>query len=219
MKRLKTALIDEWRIFSESLAVLLEDVLEVVVREQSAVDGLRALSAKPPELLILENGVGEQPGTWLIRKVRKKYPVLPILVLSFVVEREQVLAALSAGANGYLSKSVDEATLRSAVESVMRGQAFLQPSITSVVVEAITELQARTDLTAREIEILSLASSGLNNQEIAMNLELSVSTVKGHMRSVFRKLQAESRMQAVLKGIDLGLLDKHDPVCESPHLG
>lgn len=138
-----------------------------------------------------------------------------MIALTTFDDDTDVFAALGAGALGYLLKDVSGDTLVAAVRAAARGEAFLQPHITTKVVQALGQRGAPPSpaaqplvepLSARELEILRLLAGGATNRELAAALVLAEGTVKNHLTSILGKLGARDRAQAVLLARDLGLI-------------
>jgi DNA-binding NarL/FixJ family response regulator len=142
-------------------------------------------------------------------------PDAAVLVLTTYADDESILAALRAGAKGYLTKDAGRAELAAAVRSVARGQAILGAEARELVIGALTAPAREATsadavsrrfpaLTAREAEVLALAADGLGNREIAARLYIGVSTVKTHVNAIFAKLGVRTRDDAVARVRDGG---------------
>ncbi|WP_025132796.1 response regulator transcription factor [Leucobacter sp. PH1c] len=134
-------------------------------------------------------------------------PIPGVLVFTTYEEDEQILAAIEAGASGYLVKAAPAAELIAAVEAVAAGQTVLAPSIAAQLVARMREPIMRPRLTPRETEILSLVAQGLSNPEIAAQLVIGESTVKTHLLHVFEKLDVSDRTRAVTRAMEFGILN------------
>ncbi|MEB4614779.1 response regulator transcription factor [Leucobacter sp. M11] len=130
-----------------------------------------------------------------------------VLVLTTYEEDDQILAAIEAGASGYLLKAAPAAEILAGVRAVAAGQAVLAPSIVAQLVSrARTEAVPRPALTPREGEVLALVAAGLSNPDIAARLFIGEATVKTHLLHVFEKLEVRDRTRAVTRAMELGLL-------------
>jgi DNA-binding NarL/FixJ family response regulator len=121
-----------------------------------------------------------------------------VLVLTSFGDRERVLAAIDAGAIGYVLKDAEPAAITDAVLAVARGESPLDPRAARAVLNARRERRPLMELTAREREVLSLVGAGLANKQIARRLDISEKTVKAHLTSVFRRIGVDDRMQAAM---------------------
>lgn len=176
-------------------------------------DGLAALDAAPPRLLLVDLGLPDGNGLSLIRHGAALQPAPDILVVSVLGDEGHVVGALAAGANGYLLKGDALATLRHAIGQVMDGGAPISPAIAVHLLRRLRGAAPATApesgdavLTAREIEILELAAKGLPHAEIGSLLGLRYSTVVSYVREIYRKLAVHSRAQALFEARQLGLL-------------
>lgn len=150
------------------------------------------------------------------RIVEQAGPAGPrVLVFTTYEEDDQILAAVEAGASGYLLKAAPAAELVAGVRAVVDGQTVLAPSLAAQLASAVRgRAQSNTaadpstgaKLTPRETEILALVAKGMSNPSIAANLHIGESTVKTHLMHVFEKLAVDDRTRAVTKAMELGLL-------------
>lgn len=202
-------LVDDHQILREGVKQLLEveDRFQVIATASTANEGLQFILDARPDVAVIDLSLPDESGVWLIEKVRE-HLATPILVLSMLCDQQQVMDVLEAGANGYVTKAVDRPTLIQAIKSLLKGEDFLEPRITSAVLKAVRQRQTEDTLklTEREIEVLKAMAAGLSNPAIGNTMHLSLSTVKAHVRSVFQKLGVTSRTEAVVKGMELGVL-------------
>jgi DNA-binding NarL/FixJ family response regulator len=144
------------------------------------------------------------------REIRSELPQTKVLMLTSFAEEETVVAALLAGAAGYVLKNVARSRLLEALRSVARGESLLDSKVTKGVLEKlVSQKQAAADegpdLTARELEVLALISEGATNKEIAAKLVVSENTARNHVSHILSKLgfsrRSEAAAYAVKKGI------------------
>ncbi len=143
------------------------------------------------------------------RAIREKHPNAHILALTSYKEEELVQNALKAGAIGYLLKSIPADELANAIRAAKQGKPTLAPEATEALIHAAThayEPAPGDELTPREKEVLNLMKDGLNNNEIAEKLFVSVSTVKFHVSSILSKLGVGNRTEAVAMAIKQNLV-------------
>ncbi len=185
-----------------------------------AGDGEQAVklaSRLTPDVIIMDISMPVMNGLEATRLIKEKYPQIAVLVLTVHTDTEHVLGILEAGAAGYLTKRVFGDEIITAVRSVVAGEAVLTASILRQIIKNVPRHTARAispdfrqSLTGREKEILKLAASGLSNKDIALRLNLSVRTIKGHLVDMFSKLGVGSRTEAVMTGLRIGLLTMED---------
>ena len=174
----------------------------------------RALLDQHIDLFILDLGLPDGSGIELIEEIRARGGAEPkILVLSVLGDQETVLAAVLAGADGYLLKDLDALDIGQQAASALSGGAPLSPSIAGYVLrhlrgqqEPLRPGEADPILSPREIELLQLLARGYSNKQAAEELSLSPHTIGDHVKSIYRKLRVSSRGEAVMRAFRRGLL-------------
>ena len=187
-----------------------------VVAEASSGEEAAALAREArPDVVLMDlrmPGIGGVEATRRIRAGAGAGPAPRVLVFTTYEDDDQILAAIEAGASGYLVKAAPAEELAAGVRAVAAGQTVLAPSIAVQLVSRAAradrpgDAEARPALTPREREILGLVAEGLSNPEIADRLRIGESTVKTHLLHVFEKLGVNDRTRAVLDAMRLGLL-------------
>lgn len=210
-KIINLMLVDEHVILREGLKTLLEatGTFQVIATTSRVEEALNLVALSNVDLVITELEFSHLDGVWLIEQARSAGCDLPILVLSKNFESKYVVKALTAGATGYLTKLSDSSELISSITALSRGGSYIQPQIAHLVVQALRtkrEDKSQPLLSEREDQILNLLANGQSNVQIADNLYLSVSSVKTHLRNLYKKLDVNSRTEAVVTAIRLGLL-------------
>ncbi|NLP83245.1 response regulator transcription factor [Microbacterium sp. CFH 90308] len=196
-----------------SLLALSSDV-EVVGECADGDEALRFLAVHEVDVVLLDLRMPGRDGISTLQEMRERGIDTPVLVLTTFDDDDLVLAALQAGAKGYLLKAVTLEQLLGAVRTLAAGGTQVQPSLTDRLLRAVarTETAAQPPhdpLTSREIDVLRLAAAGWSNRQIAQGLHLAEGTVKNHMSSVLLKLGVNDRVKAVLKALESGLLVTH----------
>ncbi|MDY6939835.1 MAG: response regulator transcription factor [Cyanobacteriota bacterium] len=159
--------------------------------------------ATRPDLTLVDIELPDGDGLEFVKELMARSAQSRILVFSILDSQEKVLAALQAGVRAYCTKSLDVDLLSRAIEAALLGECFLDPMVAGYLVDRVrsrgfhVRQQARSSLTERERQILSLISSGLKNPEIAQILYVSVSTVKSHVSHILSKLTCRDRAAAV----------------------
>lgn len=215
-------LVEDHKLIQQALrrTIDLSEDLKVVACAETAAGGLREVEACAPDLGLFDLGLPDRSGLWLINRVRKIRPDMPILILSMHTEEQVVASTLRAGANGFVHKSADEQTLLTAIHTILRGEIYLDPMMADGIInldlepgdisEHYLERVHDTVLNRKELEVMNLISLGYNNQDAGAKLGVSVSTIKARLRSVFRKLNVETRTEAVASAVSLGILSSDD---------
>lgn len=213
----RVLLIDDQTLVRQGIRSLLELSKEVdVVGEGSDGDeALALLETTNADVMLLDLRMPGRDGIATLRAMVERGYHLPVLVLTTFNDDDLVLAALRAGAKGYLLKDVTLDQLVAAVRSLATGGTLLQPTLTARLLRAVADHEsgdaadapvAPQPLTGREVDVLRLAAAGLSNREIAQGLHLAEGTVKNHMSSVLLKLGVRDRTRAVLLALESGIL-------------
>lgn len=211
---IKILIVDDHAILREGVKNLLDsrDRFRVVASVGSAEEALQTLENRTIDVVVTDISLPKQDGVWLVGEIKARKPDVPVLVLSISSNRQDVLGALQAGASGYLTKVADAAELEKAILAAYAGQSYLQPTISSQVLNALrapVERPIVDSFTEREREVIELVYEGLANKQIASRLCVSVSTIKGQLRSIFQKLDVNTRTELVVKALKVGLLKEH----------
>ncbi len=182
-----------------------------------AANGSEALARFPacrPQVVVLDLQIPAPNGVEVTAGVLRQDPSARVLILSASGEQDDVLAAVKAGATGYLVKSASRAELLEAVRRVARGDAVFTPGLAGLVLgeyRRLSEPQARSQepegptLTERETEVLRMVAKGLSYKQIAERLVLSHRTVQNHVQNTLRKLQLHNRVELTRYAIERGL--------------
>ncbi len=174
----------------------------------SLAEARASLSRQPAAVALVDLGLPDGSGVDLIAEMYAANPQMAILVVSAWSSEEAILAALRAGASGYVLKERDDLEVSIAVRSILSGGAPIDPFVAR---RLLQEFRGRPDpvgpLSPRETQILRLVASGLGNREIAEQLHLSRYTVERHIKHIYRKLVVSSRTKAVHAARARGLLD------------
>lgn len=203
-KRATVLLVDDHQVVREGLRVGLEGAdFNVVGEAASKKEAIAQIAHKNPDVIIVDLNLPDGSGLEVISWVRKVSNTVGIVVLTLNDDDNHLLAALQAGASAYVLKSSPLTEVISAV-----AHAFSNPLIFAAkgLGSAIARKNENFGLTAREIEVLSLLPTGQKSSRIATELFVSEATVKTHLASIYRKLGASNRTEAVVTAIKHGLL-------------
>ena len=218
MKRIRVLLVDDQGLFREALATLLglHSQLEIVGEAGDGEAGVALAQTLRPDVVLMDLRMPGMSGVEATRRLRGLVPETRVLVLTTFEDDDEVLAAIEAGAAGYMLKASPAEKLVEAICTVMRGGSPLEPSVASKVMAELARLSRRQSeercqrladpLSTRELEVLRALCEGLSNKEIAAKLGLTEGTVKNHMTQVLSKLGVLDRTQAALRAHALGLL-------------
>jgi len=204
--RRKLLFVEDHALVRESLLLLLEARLPgLALRQAGTLAGALRLLADEPDidLLLLDLDLPDSRGLATLKRAREAAPMTPVVVLSASDEQENVLAAIDLGAAGFLSKTVDAQALVKAVQRLVAGGVVVPADAGASPVWA--QPRALPELTERQRDVLRLLIDGKPNKLICRELDLSEATVKTHLQAVFRRLDVNTRTQAVLAAARLGL--------------
>jgi NarL family two-component system response regulator LiaR len=208
---IRLLIVDDHAIVREGLRVLLEEEADIELAGEAA-DGHEAVAAAErlrPDVILLDLLMPGLRGLDVIPRVLAAQPACRILVLTSFAEDQNVLAAMQAGAAGYLLKDMLRADLVRAIRQAADGVPVLHPEAQRKLVEHLARPSAAeapaADLTEREREVLRLIAQGLSNRQIAGHLHITEGTVKGHVSNILSKLHLQDRTQAALYAVRHGL--------------
>jgi DNA-binding NarL/FixJ family response regulator len=206
----KALLVDDHALFRESVALLVEHRLpDLTLALAGDIAGaLDALHADPGcSLVLLDLGLPDSSGMSGLQRLRDAAPAVAIVVLSADDRPETVLGAIDRGAAGFIPKSADSAAFTQALRDVIEGRVHLPPqALQRGTLSASENLDGgELGLSPRQLDVLRLLVEGRSNKLIMRELELSESTVKTHLQAIFRRLEVNSRTQAVVAAARLGL--------------
>jgi two-component system nitrate/nitrite response regulator NarL len=209
---IRVLLADDHTLFRKGLAELLEQRggIRVCGIAGSGTEALKLLEQSPPDVVIVDLNMPPAGGLGLLRDLREKQWLGPVLVLTVSDAEEDLAAALQGGAKGYLLKDMEPDDVVDAVQRVFRGETVVAPAMTLKLVHllqgggsaAVAKADALKQLTAREREILEHLAQGLSNKAIARALDISHDTVKLHVRHILAKLNLTSRVEAAVFAVE-----------------
>jgi two-component system NarL family response regulator len=205
-QQLRVIIADDHPVVRQGLRAILQSQQDIHVIAEAA-DGEEACQLchqLSPDVLLLDLRMPRKDGFQVAAELRARAGALKpgIIVMTTYEGEEDIRRALSAGAKGYLAKGTAPEQIREAVRRVAEGQALLPAAIASKLAESM----AHPDLSDRERQILQAIADGRSNKEIGQVLHISENTVKGHVKSVLKKLRAAGRTEAVAIATKRGLL-------------
>jgi DNA-binding NarL/FixJ family response regulator len=200
---LRIVLVDDHPVVRAGLRALLESQgdLEVVGETPDAAGAEEMVRRIRPDVVLMDLNLGNGPGGAAATAALRALPEPPrVLVLTTYVTEADILAALDAGAGGYLLKDAPPEELFRAVRAVVRGETVLASAVAAVLVRRVHSPEPA--LTEREVQILGLLADGLANKEMARRLLVSEATVKSHLSHIYSKLGVDTRAGAAAKAIE-----------------
>src|SRR5437868_2854300 len=205
---IRVLIADDHSVVREGLRVFLQRDPEVVV-VGAAADGAEAVELARqlcPDVVLMDLLMPVMDGIAATAAIRSALPETEVIALTSVLESTAVVGAMKAGAIGYLLKDTQAPELRRAIKAAAAGQVQLSPQASAYLMRELRTPETIEALTEREMEVLRLLVQGHSNKEIARALQIAEDTVKVHVKHILAKLGVQSRTQAVLYAIRLGLV-------------
>lgn len=211
-QRLRIVLVDDHPVVRAGLrAMLAEDAGIRVVDEagdgQDAIERVARSAAhgEPADLVLMDLQLGAgMDGVEATRRLRERCPDLPVLILTTYDTEADILAAVDAGASGYMLKDAAPTDIHRAIRDAAAGRTAVAPEVAARLMGRMRT--GATSLSSREVELIELLAAGMSNKEIARRLFISVATVKTHLVHMYRKLGAENRTAAVAEARARGII-------------
>lgn len=199
-KSLRILIAGDHHLIRRSLSMLMSrrHDIQVVGQAATAAEAMAKAEELQPDVVVLDTRLPDCSGVECCREIRSQNPRIKVLILTSFSDDEAVIGSIVAGASGYLLKEIRSQEVIAAVRKVGRGRSLLDPAITRRVLERVCQGTAEDDcqLTPQEQQILGLIADGNTNKEIASMMSLSDMTVKNHISTIWRKLEAIRRSQA-----------------------
>ena len=200
----RVLVVDDHEVVRRGLCEILDQEPDLVICGQAgtAAEALALASSTAPDVVVLDVRLPDGDGVEVCRELRRGAVRPACLILTSYPDDEVLVAAVVAGAAGFLLKEVRGLDLVSAVRTVAAGGSLLTPEATSLVLERLRHAEAPDDpvrlLTTKERRVFELIGAGLSNRQIAQEMQLAEKTVKNHVSSLLRKLHLQRRTQAAV---------------------
>jgi len=217
MERIRVLLADDHTLFREGLAgvIAAQPDFEVVGEANDGLEALIKARELVPDLILMDIGMPGCDGLEATRRIKRELPAITIVMLTVRDEDEKLFEAIKQGAQGYLLKTISSRTMLELLRGAIRGEAAITPALAGRMLEEFRRLRPPQAgepepedilLTPREQDVLSLVAHGATDKEIAERLNVSLSTVKSHMRNILAKLHVNSRYEAARVARQSGLV-------------
>jgi DNA-binding NarL/FixJ family response regulator len=211
---LRLVVVDDHSLFRRGLVSLLVDMPEfkVIGEAGNGQEALSVIAELKPDIVLLDLNMPVMDGIETVAALRRAASDQRILMLTISQDDEDLLAAIRAGADGYLLKNTEPDELRKALLRVSQGQSVLSPEVTAPVLKALARSSQipKVLLSDRELEVMRCLAEGQTTLQIAARLFISENTVKTHVRHILEKLEASNRTEAVSKAIQMGLIQRSE---------
>jgi DNA-binding NarL/FixJ family response regulator len=184
----------------------LDEDFEIIGEATNGAEAVDAARELQPDVVLMDLLMPVKDGITAIGDIRREMPDIEVIALTSVLEDASVVGAIKAGAIGYLLKDTQSDELRRAIKAAAEGQVQLSPQAAARLLREVRTPESPETLTDRETEVLTLLARGMSNKEIARELVIGEKTVKTHVSNVLAKLGVQSRTQAALYAVRIGLV-------------
>ena len=207
-------LADDHRMLREGLRrSLSEDGFDVIGEASDGEEAVRLAGDLRPDVILMDVTMPDVDGVEATRRIRRLYPDIQVVMLTMHADQSVISEALRAGASGYLVKDCSIEEIAAAIRMAANDEADLSPSLAGAMLTEVRRMTPEPSLeenekvvTRREIDVLQLIADGCSTPEVAERLFISQKTVKNHLASIYQKLDARDRTQAVLMAVRLGIV-------------
>ncbi|HWQ11221.1 MAG TPA: response regulator transcription factor [Roseiflexaceae bacterium] len=205
---IRILLADDHSVVRQGLRMFLalDPELEVIGEAADGAEALRAARELKPDVVLMDLLMPVMDGITAIGAIRRELPDVEVIALTSVLEDASVIGAVRAGAIGYLLKDTRADELCRAIKAAAQGQVQLSPQAAARLMREVRAPESPEPLTERETEVLRLVAQGRANKEIASILTIGEKTVKTHVSNILAKLGVQSRTQAALYAVRVGLV-------------
>jgi len=217
VKKKRIVIAEDYTILREGLRALISSNpdLEVVGEAEDGKDAIQRVEKLSPDLILVDLSMPRTNGVDAIREIKRRCPETKVVALTVHKAEEYILAALEAGADGYVLKDATHAELMTAIKTVLDGKSYLSPGVSERVIQGYLDGKKRVKpssswetLTNRERQVLKLIAEGYKNREIGDYLCVSVKTVEKHRANLMQKLDLHNASALTALAIEKGLITK-----------
>lgn len=209
---IRLMLADDHRMLREGLSrSMSEHGFDVVGEARDGAEAVNMAQRLTPDVILMDVSMPEMDGVEACRQVRAAVPDTKVVMLTMHADQEVLANAIRAGACGYLVKDCSTEEIAGAVRTVFSGEVALSPQLAASMLDEVRKLATvppREDrvVTKREEEVLQLIADGCSTSEVADQMYISQKTVKNHLASIYQKLDARDRTQAILRAVRMGIV-------------
>lgn len=215
--RIRLLIVDDHTLFREGLLAIFLAVsdIEVVGEAASGEEAIEKAAQINPHVILMDIQMGEMNGIEATTRILERMPDTKIIMLTMIEDSDSLFTAMMAGARGYVLKGADKSEVLRTIRAIASGDLLFSAAIANRVsdhfrnLNRVQSLQPMAvpfpELSERELEVLDRIARGLNNYEIATQLNITVKTVSNHISNIFSKLQVADRAQAIIRAREAGL--------------
>ena len=211
---IRLLLADDHRMLREGLRrSMTEEGFDVVGEAENGEDAVRMAEELEPDVILMDVSMPEMDGVEATRLIRATDSATRVIMLTMHADADVLADAIRAGASGYLVKDCSTEEVASAVRMAANGDTALSPQLAATMLDEVRRLETPPPateedrlITKREEEVLQLIADGCSTPEVASQLYISQKTVKNHLASIYQKLDARDRTQAVLQAVRMGIV-------------
>ena len=210
---IRVLLADDHRMLREGLRRSLTDEgLDIVGEAENGEQAIRLASDLRPDVVLMDVSMPELDGVEATKVIRQEPDAPQVIMLTMHADKEVLADAIRAGASGYLVKDCSTEEVAEAVRMAVQGDTALSPQLAATMLDEVRRLDVPDTsdddrvVTKREEEVLQLIADGCSTPEVAEQLYISQKTVKNHLASIYQKLDARDRTQAVLQAVRMGIV-------------
>jgi DNA-binding NarL/FixJ family response regulator len=205
---IRILLVDDHSVVRQGLRMFLglDPELEVIGEAGDGAEALQKAHVLQPDVVLMDVLMPVMDGITAIGVIRRELPDVEVIALTSVLDDTSVIGAIRAGAIGYLLKDTNADELCRAIKAAAQGQVQLSPQAAARLMREVRAPESLEALTERETEVLKLLAQGKANKEIAAALQIGEKTVKTHVSNILAKLNVQSRTQAALYAVRIGLV-------------